>query len=135
MATPIAQEHPAGCAVACVAFALGINYKEALLLFVKGASRAGVRGFYVREVVAALGRGAKGYSYYYINTHNRANMYKDGCIVFTRRSKRYPQGHYLCRNGRYWMNPWHNFPEMNNVSARFQKRLPGRPAYAIVPIA
>src|ERR1035437_2602542 len=107
MKKPIAQEHTAGCAVACVAFVLNISYQKALTLFVNGKSYVGIRGFYARKVVAALGRYGKHYSYHYINKRNLGKIYEEGLIVFIGRSKKYPQGHYLCREGSYWMNPWY----------------------------
>ncbi len=134
MKKPVAQEHTAGCAVACVAFILNISYQKALLLFTNGKYHVGVRGFYAREVVAALDRYGKRYSYHYINKRNLRRIYEEGSIVFIGRSKKYPLGHYLCRRGSSWMNPWYNFPKIKHAKAQFQKRLPGKPIYVIKPI-
>jgi hypothetical protein len=134
MKKPIIQEHVAGCAVACVAFVLNLSYQKALPLFTKGKYRTGIRGFYAREVATALNRHGKHYSYHYIDKRNLGRIYKEGSIVFIGRNKKYPLGHYLCRKGSFWMNSWYNFPEIKNVKARFQKRLPGRPIYVIRPV-
>lgn len=51
---------------------------------------------------------------------------KSGTIVFIAKSKKYPEGHYLLKTSKGWMNPWVNFPEITPARAGFQKRLPGK---------
>lgn len=133
MKKPIAQEHGAGCAVACVAFVLGISYKKTLTLFTNGNSRAIVRGFYGPEIITALAKGGKKYVGKHINGTNKKEIFRESSIVFVRRSKLLPHGHYLCRTNKLWMNSWFNSPSIKNVTARFQKRLPGKPTYVILP--
>ena len=68
----------------------------------------------------------------------RKKIYSPGVIVFIARSKQYPNGHFLSRVEKGWMDPWINFSKVNLMSmseakAGIRKRLPGRPIYAILP--
>ncbi len=126
----IKHEDPHGCSVACIASVTGITYQEALRLFPNGKEKADKTGFYCREIVSALEKKNIRYKYGYIKSRIRSKIYKDGTIVFIKRSKKYPTGHYLCRVNKTWMDPWINFPEMNK-KAGFRKRLPGKSIYLI----
>ena len=131
----ITQEHGTGCAVACTAFILNLSYRAALKHFSKPAHAWG-RGFYGREVVAALKNSGREYSHCYVKSNRRGLLTVPGAIVFIARSSRYPSGHYLVRTRRGdWMNPWINFPVIAPAKSAFEKRLPGRPTYVIYPIA
>ena len=59
-------------------------------------------------------------------------MYQPNAIVYVKKSKKYPAGHYLCRLGHKWMDPWINFPD-RDIQAGFRRRLPGKPVYVIFP--
>ena len=62
-------------------------------------------------------------------------MYQPNAIVYVKKSKKYPAGHYLCRLGYIgykWMDPWINFPD-RDIQAGFRRRLPGKPVYVIFP--
>ncbi len=129
---PVAQEDPLGCAVACIAFVLNISYKNALRLFQDGENRVkSSPDFYCKEIVQVLNKSGLDYSYRYISTKLRHRIYKQGSIVFIRRSRRYPVGHYLYRVKSAWMDPWINIPSTDR-KAGFRKRLPGNPIYAIL---
>ncbi len=126
---PVAQEDPLGCAVACVAFRLGMSYRDALKLFNDGEDRVKKKAdFYCREIVQILNSQGLSYGYRYIKKRCRRSIYKPGSIVFIKRSKKYPVGHYLCRANNGWMDPWINIP-FGDRKAGFRKRLPGIPTY------
>jgi hypothetical protein len=77
------------------------------------------------------------YEYKYVNQKINKRLYKDGTIVFIKRCKRYPFGHYLIRHNNKWMDPWINLPfdkDISNAKSGFRKRLPATPIYAILPI-
>ena len=130
---PIKQEDPFGCAVACVASVLGIGYQEALNIFRYGNKKAKTTGFYCKEIVKVLENKGLKYEYSYIKSKIKKKIYQDNTIVFLRRSHRYPEGHFLCRKGNFWMDSWVNFPTKVK-KAGFRKRLPEKPIYVIYPV-
>ncbi len=127
----VSQEHPLGCAVACVAFRLGIPYADALACF-STRKNAWTRGFFCAEVVAALDRAGLRYAWETFDPakHERV-IEKNGTIVFIDPCEAYPSGHYLIRSAYGWMNPWANFPLMIPAEAGFQEMLPGKIVYVI----
>ena len=128
---PIKQEDPMGCAVACTAFVLNINYQDSLKLFKNGKIKAKNKGFLCKEIVKALGYEGLRYEYKYISNKVKRKIYKPGTIVFVKRSKKCPEGHYLYRANNKWMDSWINFPN-KNIKAGFRKRLPEKSIYAIL---
>ncbi|MBI2327175.1 hypothetical protein HYU92_02545 [Candidatus Curtissbacteria bacterium] len=127
---PVKQEDSLGCGVACMAFILGINYQNSLNFFKDGRKKANKAGFFCREIVMALEKAGLRYEYKYIKPKIKKKIYKPNTIVFLRRSKKYPSGHYLCRADNKWMDPWINFP-VEEKKAGFRRSLPGKPIYAI----
>ena len=127
---PIQQEDLFGCGVACVAFILNIEYFKAKGLFKKGKYKARNSGFYCREIVDVLKRTRPNCTYKYIKPKIKNKIYQDSAIVFIKKSKNYPFGHYLVRDKNGWMDPWINFPD-ENIRAGFRKRLPGKAIYVI----
>ena len=123
---PIAQEHPMGCAVACVASLLGISYRDAWKLF--GNPELSMRGIYCPGICRALGNAGKEYSYSRLAS---AEEIKPGAIVFIEKGGKYPCGHYLLKTERGWMNPWINFPNITPAKAGFSKKLPGKPQWVL----
>lgn len=127
MTKPVVQKHLMGCAVACVASLLNISYERAVALFSR-PSQAGNKGFYCREVCQAL---EKKYAFCQITKNTEQKLKQQGIIVFVSKSKKYPQGHYLLKTAKGWMNPWINFPEINPAKAGFQKKLPSKAKWVI----
>lgn len=125
----IKQENKLGCGVACVASILNLSYRNALKLFPK--NRAEKHGFICKEIVQALGRGGLRYEYKYIKPRFENKIYGEDTVVFIQRSRKYPEGHYLVRKDRKWIDSWINFPNKKR-RAGFRKKLPGRPIYAIL---
>lgn len=130
---PVVQEDPLGCGVACVAFMLNISYQSSLALFRRGKNKATKTGFYCKEIVKVLKNEGLHYEYKYIKNKIKKKMYKTGSIIFIKRSNNYPAGHYLCRVGNVWMDPWINFPDIER-KARFRRKLPEKPIYVIYAI-
>ena len=128
---PVKQKDMSGCAVACVAFVLGINYSKAKKLFKNGSKYSKFRGFYCREVVQALEESKLEYDYKYVNRRTKKLISLDKSIVFIKQSNRYPKGHYVCRAGNKWMDPWINFPDISRVKAGLRTKLPGKPIYIL----
>ncbi|OGH11654.1 MAG: hypothetical protein A3B38_02970 [Candidatus Levybacteria bacterium RIFCSPLOWO2_01_FULL_36_13] len=128
----VRQEHFSGCAVACVAFILKTNYRNALKSFDEGAERAKFRGFYCREIIQALERNGLKYFFKYVK-RRKNHEYPTGTIIFIQKDSKHPAGHFLCNARSGWMDPWINFPKLS-AKADFRKRLPGKPIYAILSI-
>jgi ABC-type bacteriocin/lantibiotic exporter with double-glycine peptidase domain len=126
---PITQEHPASCGIACVASILGMSYKKTLKYFNK---KNIIRiGYELYEIANALNKKGLNYQYSKVNNKTKKFLSKQGTIVFVKRSKKYPIGHYLLKTKRGWMNPWINFPEINPAKSGFNKKLPGKAQWII----
>jgi hypothetical protein len=98
---------------------------------------SGEAGFLLKELQAALRHYGYSYHYKYVELRVKPLMYQQGAIVFIKRSARYPQGHYLVRNGEFWGDPWINLlgdKSLANAQAGFRKRLPGMAQYALLPV-
>lgn len=130
---PIKQEDKLGCAIACAAFLLNINYQDSLKLFKNGKYKAKNKGFFCKDIIIVLKKAGLKYEYRYIKNKIRRKIYKPNTFVYIKKSKKYPQGHYLVRFDNKWMDPWINFPD-ENIKAGYRKRLPERPIYAILAL-
>ena|SRR3989338_6297977 len=122
---PITQEAPMGCGIACCASLAGLSYKQMRKYFDNGDIKDKTSGFYNKDIVDALekvGIRAKGYS---VKKWGNKKV-KVGTIVFVRRSKKYPEGHFLLKTKNGWMNPWINYSSINSAKAGFQKTLPDK---------
>ncbi len=128
----VKQEDVRGCGAACTAAALNISYQKALSLFQNGRKKAKEGGFYCREIVSVLKNANLDYRYKYVRNAKLSKRCKVGAIVFIRRSKTYPAGHYLYRGNSAWMDPWINFPD-KNIQGGWRTRLPEKPIYVIFP--
>lgn len=130
MSGPVTQEDIAGCGIACVAFVCGRSYGYAKGRYFKGLGSP-TKGYLCRDLVKALSRSGRGYSYRHARQGDR---FDNGTIIFIKRSGRYPAGHYLVKTRRGYMNPWSNFPDMRNPRSDFSARLPGTPQYAVYAV-
>ncbi len=132
MNQPIKQEDNFGCSIACLAFVVNKTYKEVVENL--GKEKAKKEGFYCREIVEYLKKLGYQAQFHYLKPRWRKKIYKDKTIVFIKRDKRYPFGHYLVRYQDLWMDPWINFSKdkkIKNAKAGFRKRLPGKPVYGV----
>lgn len=135
MSYHIVQKDSNGCGVACVAFILNKKYSETLNLVENGSFKAKNRGFSCKDLVMILRKAQKDYRYKYITSKLKKKIYNNYTIVFIKRSKKYPSGHYLRRYNKQWMDPWLNFQVNHNINkakSGFRKRLPGKPIYMIL---
>ena len=123
------QEEPMGCAIACVAHASNINYKNAKALF-SNPDKSITKGYLCREIVNALKKASLSYKYVKFNKERESFLDKPGTMVFIE-DKKYPQGHYIIRTSKGWMNPWINFPSINPAKSGFQKKISGKPKWII----
>ncbi|MDO8657870.1 MAG: hypothetical protein Q7K55_03965 [Candidatus Levybacteria bacterium] len=131
---PVKQEDGLGCAVACVAFILKIPYSEALDLFDDGKRRVkGIANFYCPEIVKILKNSGLTYSWKKLSYKNIELVNGSYSIVFIKRSKSHPYGHFLARYNEKWMDPWINLPK-KSIKAGFREDLPGDPTYVIYRI-
>ncbi len=119
--------------MACVAYVLGKSYQETVLEF--GVKQAIEPNFFCRDLVRVLNRHEKNYAYKRLRRKkDKSKMYREGTIVFIRKNRKYPFGHYLARAESYWMDPWLNVgkdKDIKNAISGFRKRLPGEAIYII----
>ncbi len=134
----ITQKDDFGCGIACVAFICNVSYDHAKNRYFKFPEDAESIGFYCRDLVYSLSKAEKNYKYKY---HKRKMQWKEGMIIYIKRSKKHPAGHYLVRTKNGWMDPWINFDRLNektnnvkNARSGFRQRLPGTPQYVIYPV-
>lgn len=126
----ITQEELMGCGIACVAVAIDKSYKSTKKLF-DNPEYASTRGYYCRELLNVLNKKFNNYNFIRVNEKNKSLLKHDGVIVFIKRSKKYPAGHYLIKTEMGWMNPWINFPNISPAKSGFQTKLPGEAQWII----
>jgi len=126
----VTQEQSMGCRIACVAFALNKSYPNTRKLF-DNPEYSSSKGYYLRDLIKVLNRKSKEYLSGKVTDKNRNLLKKEGAIVFIKRCKRYPVGHYLIKTSKGWMNPWINFPEIKPAKSGFERNLPGEPQWII----
>ncbi len=132
MKSPVCQRDNFGCGIACLAFITNRPYGQ--IAAELGEKKAKTEGFFCRELVTYLKSLGYQAEYHYLNQKWRKRIYQEKTIVFLKRSKNFPFGHYLVRDQALWMDPWINFPKEKNLEkakAGFRKRLPGKPIYGI----
>ena len=130
---PITQEAPMGCAVACCASLTDLTYMQMLRYFDNGEVKDRTTGFYNKDIVNALDKvGIKAMGHSIKRWGNK--KIKNGTIVFIQRSKEYPDGHFLLKTRKGWMNPWINYPNINPARSGFQKKPPSEIDWVIETI-
>ncbi len=128
----VTQKHNFGCGAACVAFISNEPYTGVVAAL--GKEKAETSGFFLVELSNYLSSLGLIYDHKYLNKKIKGSIYYDGVIVFIKRSKRYPDGHYLARKHGLWMDPWINFPsDINQAESGFRNKLPGKPIYVLFP--
>ena len=132
MKESLTQEDHMGCGAACVAFTTNTTYKEAARVL--GAQKAKTTGYHLQELVDGLESFGLTSHFRHIRPKDTTTPYRSGAIVFIKRSKRYPYGHYLARHNNQWMDPWINLPfdkDLAHAKSGFRRRLPGKAQYVI----
>lgn len=128
---PVTQSHPMGCAVACVAYILNVSYQRALTLFEK-QSAAWIEGYYCEDIVRALKKySGHEYAFEKVAEGKLEQFNNEKIIVFCDRCAKYPEGHYLVKEGKTWMNPWVNYPIITPAKAGFLSVPPSKPTWFI----
>ena len=86
-----------------------------------------------------MARAKKLYAYKYNKKEN--NSFKENTIVFIKRSKKYPSGHFLVKTRHGWMDPWINFntkdskiDDVKKAKSGFRKNIPDRIIYVVYPL-
>ncbi len=128
----VTQEHPMGCAIACVASLLGVSYKNHYGYSKK--ENAAKKGYYIKDIILALKKRKLRYKGSKVTNKTRKYLNKIGSIAFIKRSKRYPAGHYLLKTNKGWMNPWINYPEIAPAKSGFNKNLPGKAQWILYKV-
>jgi len=132
MKKTVVQQDNLGCSIAYLAFITNKTYEEVACSF--GQEKAKTKGFYCREIVDYLKKLGCQAEFHYLKPKLRKKIYQDKTIVFIKRGKKYPFGHYLARYRDCWMDPWINFQNdknLKNAKAGFRKKLPGTPIYGV----
>ena len=100
----VTQKNNFGCGVACLAYALKIDY-DYLIKSSRIKKQAENKGFTCRELIEILKSNSLNYCYKYLKPKLKKKIYEDGSIVFIKVSKKYPIGHYLIRTNNLWIDP------------------------------
>jgi hypothetical protein len=129
----VVQEDLMGCGIACVAYILGIGYQRAKKLF-EHPEYAGTIGFYCKDIIDALRRGGVKYEFKKVNKKNMIEVQREGTIVFINKCERYPNGHYVAKSKRGWINSWANYPCIKPARGKIEKNLSGRAEWMIFPV-
>jgi hypothetical protein len=118
----VKQEDPMGCGIACVAFVLSISYKEAVKLFTFPEKRKTL-GYRSSELREALKRGGCNSFSRYVGRLSDPKI-DIGDIVYVKKCKLFPYGHYLVKNEDGYMDPFINMNEAggDHTKAKAGKR-------------
>lgn len=135
------QKDSNGCGIACIANLLDKPYDWVKKDFEK-AFYTIEKGVKVFDMVKYL----KTHNLDYMNKFfNQNKKYKinlkeadkfskiEGSITLIVKNNKYPIGHYLLRVKGGWIDPWYNFPSIDNVKAGIRKKLPNNPWYVLYP--
>jgi hypothetical protein len=132
MKESITQEDSMGCGAACVAFISGQKYQNSVEVL--GIHKAKTVGYHLKELIDGLEYFGITSYFRHLKPKSKSDTYRQGAIVFIKRSARYPYGHYLARHNDTWMDPWINLPfdkDIKNAKSGYRKRLPGKAQYVI----
>ena len=117
----VTQKHTMGCGIACVAYILGKTYAEVLSKTKK--KNASTCGYSFLDLVLLLKKFKRNYKICLPGKKVKENtIVFIGCL---------PQGHYLVKTKKGWMNPWVNHPVISPAKSGFEKKLHGEIAWVI----
>ncbi len=132
-----------GCGIACISNLLGKPYDWIKKDF-EDRFYTIERGVKIFDVVSYLETHKLKYKSKFFNQNKKSKVDVGeadafskipGSITLIAKNKTYPIGHYLLRTKDGWVDPWYNFPSIDNVRAGMRKELPGNPWYVMYPIA
>lgn len=127
-----------GCGIACLANLFDENYEDVRVDFEKNFYKIN-RGVKVFDLTKFLNSKDYKYSNKFFN-HNNYNRIEAmnyasilNSITLIRKNDKYPVGHYLLKVEDGWIDPWLNYPSIDNVHAGLRNELPGEPWYVVYP--
>jgi hypothetical protein len=122
----IPQEDDLGCGAACLAVLLKISYKKVISLL--NENKIDIKnGLYFKQMIDVLNK-VVGKDFYFKHLKDKKLVYKNGMIVYIKRTNKFPFGHFLIRENNMWHDSWINLPS-EPIVAGFRKRLPYKPSY------
>ena len=134
MKKSITREDSFGCSIACIAWITNKSYKRAKKEYFKDANSAHIFGYLCRDLVAALAKLKKQYSYKYLKGKIKVSW---RLYLLPKKIQAISHWHYLVKTSEGCMDPWINFgyrnADLNMANSGFRKRLPGKPIYVILP--
>lgn len=126
-----------GCGIACIANLLSLEYDIVKDSFEKRFYSIG-KGVKVFDMATFLMEQTKcEYKAKFFNQKNfdtslaKSNSENLGSITLIYRNEKYPVGHYLLRVENGWVDPWINYPSIDDVHAGIRSCLPGNVWYVV----
>jgi hypothetical protein len=135
------QKDGYGCGLACLANLLKSDYDSVKKDWEKDFYKL-EKATYVADVVKFLNSRGLNYKSKFFNQNKKYEYKKEeakefskieNAIILIFKNEIYPAGHYLLRVKNGWVDPWFNYPSIDNVHAGIRKELPGNVWYVIYP--
>ncbi len=139
---PQHQKDLNGCGIACLANLLDKDYDIVKKDFEKKFYTI-EKGTKMFDIVNYLKTQKLNYKSKFFNQNKKYKLNKveadkfsriPGSITLIAKNEKYPIGHYLLRTKNGWIDPWYDFPSIDNVKVGVRKELPGNPWYVLYPI-
>ena len=131
-----------GCGIACMANLLGKPYNSVKKDF-ESKFYTIERGVKIFDIVNYLKSHGLQYKSKFFNQNPKHKSKKGEADKFSRiensitiivKNKKYPTGHYLLKTKKGWVDPWYDFPSIDNVRAVVRSELPGKLRYVLYPV-
>jgi hypothetical protein len=130
----ITQEESMGCGIACVASRIGEDYQSTRKLF-SDSERSLNEGYYCEDLIEALEKKGLKYGFKEIKEGDEGIVNRTGTIVFAKRGDKYPEGHWLLKTEKGWMNSWFNWPsKIKEAVSGYDSEFPGIPEWVVYEI-
>ena len=131
-----------GCGIACIANLLDVPYYDVKKDF-ESKFCSTERSTKIFDIVSYLKIYKREYKSKFFNQNVKYELDREsadkfsripGSIILIKKNAKYPLGHYLLRTQNGWVDPWYDFPCIDNVTAGIRKKLPGDPWYVLYPV-
>ena len=127
-----------GCGIATIANLLSESYEKVLKDFESKFYKIN-KGIKVFDMVSYLDSKGLKYKTKFFNPKNlnledalkTASI--PNSITLIHKNEKYLIGHYLLRTNDSWIDPWFNFPSIDNVHHGARDQLPANPWYVLIP--
>lgn len=132
-----------GCGIACFANLLNEDYGKIKKDFEKKFYTI-ERGIRTADILKYLKDHGLNYKSKFFSQNKKNKQSKEEAKKFSKivnsitliaKSKRHPVGHYLLRVKNGWIDPWYDYPSIDNVKAGIRKKLPSDPWYVLYPVS